>query len=156
MKRRKKNISTASKNQATRAESGITGSSLIIAKNTNSLLEKEVNDLQQYQRQACVLVDRIKPADGETDVQIKGNVGNVLVKNLGFDEEIVDNEIHKCHRLGKSEREKQLTIIRFKTHCFRTAVYEKRKIIKSKKLKVKLLLTKKRTKSFTHPYKMVE
>ena len=115
-----------------------------------------MNDLQQYQRQACVLVDRIKPADGETDVQIKGNVGNVLVKNLGFDEEIVDNEIHKCHRLGKSEREKQLTIIRFKTHCFRTAVYEKRKIIKSKKLKVKLLLTKKRTKSFTHPYKMVE
>ena len=115
-----------------------------------------MNDLQQYQRQACVLVDRIKPADGETEVQIKENVGNVLVKNLGFDEEIVDNEIHKCHRLGKSKRKKQLAIIRFKTHCFRTAVYENRKIIKSKKLKVKLLLTKKRTKSFAHLYKMVE
>ena len=100
-------------------------SSLIVAKNTNSLLEKEVDDLQQYQRQACIVIDGIKPADGGTEDQIKKKVRNVLVKNLGFNEERVDNEIDKCHGLGKPKSEKQSTIIRFKTHSFRAAVYEK-------------------------------
>ena len=34
---------------------------LIVPKNTNSLLEKEVVDLQQYQRRARNVVDGIKP-----------------------------------------------------------------------------------------------
>ena len=131
-------------------------SSLIVAKNTNSLLEKQVDDLQQYQRPACIIVDRIKLVDGKTEDQIKEKVRNALVKNLEFDEERVDREIDKCHRLGKPKSERQSTIILFKTHSFRAVVYEKRKIIKNKKLKVKLSLTKKRTKILTHAYKMVE
>ena len=131
-------------------------SSLIIAQNTNTLLEKEVDDLHQYQRRACIVVDGIQPEDNETEDQIKQKVRNVLTKNLGFEANQVENEIDKCHRLGKPNKGKQSTIIRFRTHAFRAAVYQKRKTMSNKKLKVKLSLTKKRTKTLTHAYKMVE
>ena len=49
-------------------------SSLIVAKNINSLLEKEADDLQQYQLQACIVVDGIKHANGETEDHIKEKV----------------------------------------------------------------------------------
>ena len=129
---------------------------LLIAQNTNTLLEKEVDDLHQYQRRACIVVDGIQPEDNETEDQIKHKVRNVLTKNLGFEANQVDNEIDKCHRLGKPNRGKQSTIIRLRTHAFRAAVYQKRKTITNNKLKVKLSLTKKRTKTLTQAYKMVE
>ena len=131
-------------------------STLIIAQNTNTLPEKEVDDLHQYQRRACIVVDGIQPEDNETENQIKHKVRNVLTKNLGFEANQVDNEIDKCHRLGKPNRGKQFTIIRFRTHAFRAAVYQKRKTITNNKFKVKLSLTKKRTKTITQAYKMVE
>ena len=131
-------------------------STLIIAQNTNTLLEKEVDDLHQYQRRACIVVDGIQPEDNETEDQIKHKVRNVLTKNLGFEANQVNNEIDKCHRLGEPNRGKQSTIIRFRTHAFRAAVYQKRKTITNNKLKVKLSLTKKRIKTLTQAYKMVE
>ena len=131
-------------------------STLIIAQNTNTLLEKEVDDLHQYQRRACIVVDGIQPEDNETEDQIKHKVRNVLTKNLGSEANQVNNEIDKCHRLGEPNRGKQSTIIRFRTHAFRAAVYQKRKTITNNKLKVKLSLTKKRIKTLTQAYKMVE
>ena len=122
-------------------------STLIIAQNTNTLLEKEVDDLHQYQRRACIVVDGIQPEDNETEDQIKYKVRNVLTKNLGFEANQVDNEIDKCHRLGKPNRGKQSTIIHFRMHAFRVAVHQKQKTITNNKLKVKLSLTKKRTKN---------
>ena len=56
----------------------------------------------------------------------------------------------------KPKSEKQSIIIRFKTHSFGIAVYEKQKVTKNKKLMVKLLLTKKPIKTLWHAYKMVE
>ena len=58
--------------------------------------------------------------------------------------------------MGKPNRGKQSTIIRFRTHTFRAVVYQKRKTITNNKLKVKLSLTKKRTKTLTQAYKIVE
>ena len=76
-------------------------SSLIVAKSINSLLEKEVDDLQQYQRRACFVANRIRPAAGETEDQIKEKMQSVLVKCLGFDEERHDSKIDKCQILEK-------------------------------------------------------
>ena len=84
-----------------------------------------MGNLQQYQRRPYIVVDGIKPAGGETEDQIKQKVRNVLSKNLAFYEERVDSKVDKCHRLGKPKSEKQSTIICFKTHSFRAAVYEK-------------------------------
>ena len=86
-------------------------SSLIIAQNTNTLLEKEVDDLHQYQQRACIVLDGIQPEDNETEDQIKQKVWNVLTKNLGFEANQVENEIDKCHHLGKPNKGKQSTII---------------------------------------------
>ena len=116
LNKEKKNVSTGSKNQTTREESQVAG--------------KFSNSWNKYK-----LTTRKKSGQP---------LWNVLVKNLGFDQERVDSKIDNCHRLGKPNWKKQSTIICFKTCSFRAAVYEKQKIIRNKKLKVKLLLTKKR------------
>ena len=69
-------------------------SSLIVAKNTNLLLKKEKDHLQQYQQRVCIVHSGIKPADGETEDQNKEKKQNVLVQNLVFNEERVNSEIN--------------------------------------------------------------
>ena len=71
--------------------------------NTNNLLEQEVENLQQYQRRACIIVDGITPVKDETEEQITTKTKNFLIKNLGFDERKVNEELDKCHRLGKAK-----------------------------------------------------
>ena len=38
-----------------------------VTRNANSLLEQEVENLQQYQRRACIIVDDITPVKDETE-----------------------------------------------------------------------------------------
>ena len=40
---------------------------LEVTRNANSLLEQEVDNLQQYQRHACIIVDGITPVKDETE-----------------------------------------------------------------------------------------
>ena len=40
---------------------------LEVARNANSFLEQEVDNLQQYQRHACIIVDGITPVKDETE-----------------------------------------------------------------------------------------
>ena len=121
---------------------------LEVTRNANSLLEQEVNNLQQYQRRACIIADGTTPVKDETEEQITTKTKNFLIKNVGFTERKVNEELDKCHRLGKAKEGKQFTIIRFKSHSFRaSSVYASRSNIqKTKKLKLKLSLTKPRTK----------
>ena len=51
----------------------------------------------------------------------------VLTENLQFDPEEVNYQTDKCHRIGQINAKDgtQLTIVRFKTHSFREAVYLK-------------------------------
>ena len=91
---------------------------LEVTRNANSLLEQEVDNLQQYQRRACIIVDGIAPVKDETEEQITAKTKNFLIKNLGFEERKVNEELDKCHRLGKAKDGKQSTIIRFKSHSF--------------------------------------
>ena len=89
---------------------------LEVTRNANSLLEQEVDNLQQYQRRACIIVDGITPVKDEMEEQITAKTKNFLIKNLGFEERKVNEELDKCHRLGKAKDGKQSTIIRFKSH----------------------------------------
>ena len=79
-----------------------------------------------------------------------------MVKNLNFSEEEVDIELDKCHRLGPTRDGKQSTIVRFRSHAFNEKVYRKRKEIKGKKIKVKLSLTKHRTKTIKYAHQITE
>ena len=90
---------------------------LEVARNANNLLEQEVDNLQQYQRRACIVVDGITPVKDETEEQITAKT-SFLIKNFGFEERKVNEELGKCHRLGKTKDGKQSTIIRLKSHSF--------------------------------------
>ena len=130
---------------------------LEVTRNANSLLEQEVDNLQQYLRHACIIVDGIKPVKDETEEQITAKTKNFLIKNLGFEERKVNEELYKYHRLGKAKDGKQSTIIRFKSHSFRASVNASRSKIQNKeKLKVKLSLTKRRTKIMNYAHTITE
>ena len=116
-------------------------SELIVSKNVNKLLSQEVDDLHQYQRRVCIILDGITPSEHETTEEITRKAKNVMAKNLNFSEEEVDIELDKCHRLGTTRDGKQSAIVRFRSHAFKEKVYRKREKIKGKKIKVKLSLT---------------
>ena len=71
---------------------------------------------------------------------------NVLTRNLGFDEEKVQQEYEKYHHVGSVNDGQQTTIVRFKSHKFKKEVYKKRKTTKNKKIKIKISLKRTRTK----------
>ena len=130
---------------------------LEVTRNANSLIEQEADNLQQYQRRACIIVDSITPVNDETEEQITAKTKNFLTKNLGFEERKINDELNKCHRPGKAKDGKQSTIIRFKSHLFRASVYASRSNIQKKKqLKVKLSLTKRRTKIINYAHTITE
>ena len=116
---------------------------LEVTRNANSLLKQEVDNLQQYQRRTCNIVDGITPVKDEMEKQMTAKTKNFLIKNLGFEERKVNEELDKCHRLGKAKDGKQSTIIRFKSHSFRASIYASRNNIQNKKkLKVKIIINK--------------
>ena len=127
-------------------------SELIVSKNVNKLLSQEVDDLHQYQRRACIILDGITPSEHETTEEITRKAKNVMVKNLNFSEKEVDIELDKCHRLGPARDGKQYT--RFRSLAFKEKVYRKRKEIKGKKIKVKLSLTKHRTRTIKYAHQI--
>ena len=130
---------------------------LEVTRNANSLLKQEVDNLQQYQRRTCNIVDGITPVKDEMEKQMTAKTKNFLIKNLGFEERKVNEVLDKCHRLGKAKDWKQSTIIRFKSHSFRASVYASRNNIQNKKkLKVKLSLTKRRTKIINYAHRITE
>ena len=49
-----------------------------------------MDDLQQYQRKACVILDGITPSEHETMEEITKKAKNAMVKNQNFSEEEVD------------------------------------------------------------------
>ena len=57
---------------------------LEVTRNANSLLEQEVDNLQQYQRRTCIIVDGITPVKDGTKEQITSKTKNFFIKNLGF------------------------------------------------------------------------
>ena len=141
----------ALENKVTKLES-----ELSISKNVNQLLSQELDDLHQYQRRSCLVIDGINPQENETTEEINQKVKNVLTKNLNLPEDEVERELDKCHCLGPARAGKQSTILRFRSHGFKEKVYHKRKTIKGKKIKVKLSLTRHRTKTIKYAHRITE
>ena len=90
--------------------------------------------MHQYQRCACILVDDINLREEENEGKITEKVKNVLIRNLGFDGEEVQQEFGKSYRLGPVKDGQKTTIVRIKSNKFKE-VYKKRKTTKTKKFK---------------------
>ena len=129
---------------------------LVTVRHVNNILNREVDQLQQYQRRSCIVIDGINTEKEESIDRITKKARNVLIHNLKLDEKEVDSEMDKVHRVGKPKDGKQATILKFKSHSFRAKVYEKRKSIKNKKLKVRVSLTKKRSDLIKYAYSITE
>ena len=93
----------------------------------------QIHDLHQYQSRACILSDGINLREEENEDQITERVKIVLTRNLGFNEEEVQQELDKCHRIGPVKDSQQTSIVRFKSHKFKKEVCTKRKTRKNKK-----------------------
>ena len=111
---------------------------LEVTRNANSLLKQEVDNLQQYQRRTCNIVDGITPVKDEMEKQMTAKTKNFLIKNLGFEERKVSEELNKCHPLGKAKDGKQSTVMWFKSHSFGASVYASRNNIATIQNKKKL------------------
>ena len=87
---------------------------LNVTKRVNALLSQEVDDLQQYQRRSCIIIDGINHNKCESVADITSKAKNVLNK-------------HKCHRIGpKNEDGIQATMLKFKSHSFKVTQYTTR------------------------------
>ena len=126
---------------------------MYVTKNVNTLLSTEIDDLQQYQRRHCIVIDGLRTSLNETRNQVTEKVEKVLAESLQFDPEEVNYQIDKCHRIGPIETKDgtESTIVRFKTHSFRKTVYLERRECK-KKQNIKFPLTQWRRKTLTYAY----
>ena len=64
------------------------------------MLSTEIDDLQQYQRRHCIVIDGLRTSLNETRNQVTEKVEKVLAESLQFDPEEVNYQIDKCHRIG--------------------------------------------------------
>ena len=69
----------------------------------------------------------------ENEDQITKKVKNVLTRNLGFDEEEVQEEFNKCHRVGPVKDGQQTTIFSFKFTQIQGRSPQTRKTTKNEK-----------------------
>ena len=130
-------------------------SELVITKNVNNLLTNEVDDLQQYQRRQCIVIDGLQTTPNKTISQVTQKAENVLAQHLKLDPDEVVNQTDKCHHIGLfKDDDTQSTIVRFKSHSFRQKAYVNRKKFTNCNIKIKLSLTRKRRKTLTYAYKI--
>ena len=130
-------------------------STIQVTQRVNTALSNEIDDLQQYQRRQCIIIDGIQTTPNETVEEVSQKAEKVLIKKLNLDEEEVECEIDKCHRVGPVKEDgTQSTIIRLRSHAFREKVYVKRKKLKDTRYKIKLSLTKRRRQTLAYTYQI--
>ena len=101
---------------------------LSISTHVTNLLSTQLDDLQQYSRRSCLVIDGIKSKIGETAEQTEKVALDFLVEELGIEEVKLESELDKGHRIGKVKKNgTQNIILKFKSDGFRADIYRKRK-----------------------------
>ena len=77
-------------------------SELYVTKNVNTLLSSEINDLQQYQRRHCIVINGLCTSPNETSNQVIEKVEEVLTEKLQFDPEEVNYQLTNVTELDQS------------------------------------------------------
>ena len=117
-------------------------------RNDLSVLQLKVDDIEQRNRNMCLLIHGVEETDGENTDDL---VINVITENLEID--LTTDDIQRSHRLGikssqrtlRSTREKTRPIIfRFSSYRKRDEVYKNKRKLKGKKITITENLTKRR------------
>ena len=87
-----------------------------IASHVSDLLPEKIDNLQQYSRRNCLVLDGL-PVIANESVKVKETV----VNDLKIDSTEFDNEFDKTHRIGpvSDNGQNQKVIVCFKSHSFR-------------------------------------
>ena len=94
----------------------------------NKVLRDQLDELQQYSRRSCLIVRGIPVSEKETITDVESKLKALIVENLDVSEQTFDNEIDKAHRIGGIKDDgSQNTIVRFKSHSFRSKLYQTEK-----------------------------
>ena len=131
-------------------------SEIAISSTVNTTLREKLDDLEQYSRRSCILVDGIEPKAKESTRDLKSKIRQLVTRpedpeDLGDNPPITtaqfDAEFDKCHRVGPVIDGKQSAIVKFKSHGFRELIYRRRKsLTKRTGNKIRVSLTRNRTK----------
>ena len=98
-----------------------------VVSHINDFLLQKIDDLAQYGRRSCLLLEGVPCNPRETVFDVENSVKKVLEEELGFEKTKIDNEFDKAHRIGPIKANNQKVIIRFKSHSFQNSVYKARK-----------------------------
>ena len=121
-----------------------------VASCVNDTLRKGLDDLQQYQRRSCMIIDGIKVEEGEKISDLKEKVKTEVIKQTARNNQHsvaieFDNEYDKCHRIGPIKDGKQSIIVKVKSHSYREKLYRNRTKGKNVQVRFKTSLTKRRS-----------
>ena len=119
----------------------------------NDTLRRNIDNLEQYQRRSCMVVEGLPTTDDEKIPSLKGKIKDEVINQVaknGYQKAQLstefDLEFDKCHRIGPiKEGGKQNAIIRFKSHGFREKLYMNRTKGKNVKIRLRTSLTKRRS-----------
>ena len=121
-----------------------------VSSHVNSVLERQVDDLQQYSRRYSIILDNVPAKKNEKNEDLEREVKDILIKNFKLEAKCLDSEFDKTHRIGKVNKDNnQPIIVRFKSHSFRSNLYVDRKNHQGKRgsnYKLRVALTSKRRK----------
>ena len=107
-----------------------------ITKTVSNKLAIEVDRLHQYTRRSNVIIRHVPLPENESVELVEEKVREIISKELQLPNIVA--EIDKAHRVGKiniqNNKKSQNIIVRFKSHSARYSVYNKRKLLKNKKI----------------------
>ena len=115
-----------------------------LSSHINTILSEKLDSCQQYMRRPCVVLEGLPILNGENNDSVETSVKDHLINNFGFDKDTVVKEFDKADRIGPIIKNNQRTIVKFRSHNFKSQVYAVRKNSKDKRIKVRPSLTKRR------------
>ena len=102
------------------------------------------------------MIDDIIPIEHETTEEIFKKSQKCNGKNCQFFRGKSWHKLDKCNQWEPARDGKQSTVARFKSRAFKENVYQKQKEIIGTKIKVKLSLTKRRTRTIKYAHQIAE
>ena len=111
-----------------------------------------LHNVQQYQRHTCIIVDSVTTAKDETKEPIKAKKPkNLSLKNIGFEDGKVNEDVDKCQLLGKAKVGKQIQSYKIKISLISSfCLCKQKQNTQQKETKREIITNKRKIIKYTH------
>lgn len=138
----------------------IINSKVEVSSQVNNVLQRQLEDLQQYSRRYSIILDNVNAKPNEKVEEVEKQVKEILIKDFKVNAKDLNSEFDKAHRVGRvNDDNNQAIIIRFKSHSYRSNLYVNRKTQQSRKdmkYKLRVDLTSSRRKLLSEVYRKID